>query len=76
MADRLSQVAGHITNSHGRGLLTDEVAIVTGTRPELIPYICIYQYDTDDLILCRHFWYGYLTTHYKQAQHRRVISFL
>jgi hypothetical protein len=30
MADRLSQVAGHITNSYGRGLLAGEVAIITG----------------------------------------------
>ncbi|KAI0932807.1 hypothetical protein AcW1_000177 [Taiwanofungus camphoratus] len=30
MADRLSQVAGHLTNSYGRGLLVGEVAIITG----------------------------------------------
>lgn len=30
MADRLSQVAGHLSNSHGRGLLAGEVAIITG----------------------------------------------
>ncbi|CCL98927.1 uncharacterized protein FIBRA_00934 [Fibroporia radiculosa] len=30
MTDRLSQVAGHITNSYGRGLLAGEVAIITG----------------------------------------------
>lgn len=30
MANRLSQVSGHLTNSHGRGLLTGEVAIITG----------------------------------------------
>ena len=31
MADRLSQVAGHLTNTYGRGLLNGEVAIITGT---------------------------------------------
>ncbi|KIL61787.1 hypothetical protein M378DRAFT_187487 [Amanita muscaria Koide BX008] len=31
MANRLAQVAGHITNTHGRGLLAGEVAIITGT---------------------------------------------
>ncbi|GBE78576.1 short-chain dehydrogenase/reductase SDR [Sparassis crispa] len=30
MADRLSQVAGHLTNTYGRGLLAGQVAIVTG----------------------------------------------
>ncbi|KAF9007879.1 hypothetical protein BDQ17DRAFT_1539628 [Cyathus striatus] len=30
MADRLAQVSGHISNTHGRGLLAGEVAIVTG----------------------------------------------
>ncbi|OBZ79491.1 3-oxoacyl-[acyl-carrier-protein] reductase FabG [Grifola frondosa] len=30
MSDRLAQVAGHISNSHSRGLLAGEVAIVTG----------------------------------------------
>ena len=30
MADRLSQVAGHLSNTYGRGLLKDEVAIITG----------------------------------------------
>ncbi|KAI0697148.1 NAD(P)-binding protein [Cytidiella melzeri] len=30
MADRLSQVAGHLTNSYSRGLLNGEVAIITG----------------------------------------------
>ena len=30
MAERLSQVSGHITNTHGRGLLAGEVAIITG----------------------------------------------
>ncbi|KDQ52963.1 hypothetical protein JAAARDRAFT_137761 [Jaapia argillacea MUCL 33604] len=30
MADRLSQVSGHLTNSYGRGLLAGEVAIITG----------------------------------------------
>lgn len=31
MADRLKQVSGHLTNSYPRGLLKDEVAIITGT---------------------------------------------
>ncbi|KAF4566564.1 hypothetical protein EYR40_004597 [Pleurotus pulmonarius] len=30
MADRLSQVSGHLTNTYGRGLLAGEVAIITG----------------------------------------------
>jgi len=30
MAQRLSQISGHLTNSAGRGLLADEVAIITG----------------------------------------------
>jgi len=30
MADRLSQISGHLTNSHSRGLLADEVTIITG----------------------------------------------
>lgn len=31
MADRLAQVAGHLSNNYGRGLLAGEVAIITGT---------------------------------------------
>ncbi|KAH8101420.1 short-chain dehydrogenase/reductase SDR [Cristinia sonorae] len=31
MAERLSQVAGHLSNAHGRGLLAGEVAIITGS---------------------------------------------
>lgn len=30
MADRLAQVAGHLSGAHPRGLLAGEVAIVTG----------------------------------------------
>ena len=30
MSNRLAQVAGHVTNSYGRGLLAGEVAIITG----------------------------------------------
>lgn len=30
MASRLAQVSAHISNAHGRGLLADEVAIITG----------------------------------------------
>ncbi|CAL1696837.1 unnamed protein product [Somion occarium] len=30
MANRLSQVTGHLTNTYGRGLLAGEVAIITG----------------------------------------------
>ncbi|KAG6817292.1 hypothetical protein H0H87_010634 [Tephrocybe sp. NHM501043] len=30
MASRLAQVSGHISNTHGRGLLAGEVAIITG----------------------------------------------
>lgn len=30
MADRLSQVSGHLSNTHSRGLLAGEVAIITG----------------------------------------------
>ena len=30
MSDRLSQVSGHLSNTHGRGLLAGEVAIITG----------------------------------------------
>lgn len=36
MADRLSQVAGHLSNSHSRGLLADEVAIVTGKELPIV----------------------------------------
>ncbi|THH31577.1 hypothetical protein EUX98_g2609 [Antrodiella citrinella] len=31
MADRLSQVAGHLSNTYSRGLLAGEVAIITGS---------------------------------------------
>ncbi|KAG1741884.1 uncharacterized protein EDB91DRAFT_1129994 [Suillus paluster] len=30
MASRLAQVSGHLSNAHGRGLLSGEVAIITG----------------------------------------------
>ncbi|KAG6910613.1 hypothetical protein DXG01_009122 [Tephrocybe rancida] len=30
MASRLAQVSGHVSNTHGRGLLAGEVAIITG----------------------------------------------
>jgi len=30
MASRLSQVSGHISNTHSRGLLIGDVAIITG----------------------------------------------
>ena len=30
MSGRLAQVSGHISNTHGRGLLAEEVAIITG----------------------------------------------
>ncbi len=30
MADRLAQVAGHLSATHSRGLLNGEVAIITG----------------------------------------------
>lgn len=30
MANRLAQVSGHLSNAHGRGLLSGEVAIITG----------------------------------------------
>ncbi|KAF8907679.1 hypothetical protein CPB84DRAFT_1874368 [Gymnopilus junonius] len=30
MSERLAQISGHVTNSYGRGLLTGEVAIITG----------------------------------------------
>lgn len=30
MSDRLSQVSGHLSNNHPRGLLAGEVAIITG----------------------------------------------
>lgn len=30
MSERLAQVSGHLTNTHGRGLLAGEVAIITG----------------------------------------------
>ena len=33
MADRLAQVAGHLSGSYPRGLLAGEVAIITGTSP-------------------------------------------
>ncbi|KAG2135139.1 hypothetical protein DEU56DRAFT_738168 [Suillus clintonianus] len=32
MANRLAQVSGHLSNAHGRGLLSGEVAIITGER--------------------------------------------
>lgn len=32
MAERLEQVAGHLSNDHSRGLLNGEVAIITGTH--------------------------------------------
>ncbi|KAF7982418.1 hypothetical protein HWV62_28535 [Athelia sp. TMB] len=31
MADRLTQISGHLSNTHGRGLLAGEVAIITGS---------------------------------------------
>ncbi|KAG1809760.1 uncharacterized protein HD556DRAFT_769 [Suillus plorans] len=31
MAGRLAQVSGHLSNAHGRGLLSGEVAIITGS---------------------------------------------
>lgn len=31
MANRLAQVSGHLSNAHGRGLLSGEVAIITGS---------------------------------------------
>lgn len=31
MASRLAQVSGHLSNAHGRGLLSGEVAIITGS---------------------------------------------
>lgn len=34
MSDRLSQVSGHISNTHARGLLSGEVAIITGACRE------------------------------------------
>lgn len=37
MANRLSQVSGHISNAHGRGLLAGEVAIITGMYRILWP---------------------------------------
>ena len=30
MSSRLAQVSGHIANTYGRGLLAEEVAIITG----------------------------------------------
>lgn len=30
MANRLAQVSGHLSNAYGRGLLSGEVAIITG----------------------------------------------
>ena len=30
MATRLAQISGHLTNTYGRGLLLEEVAIITG----------------------------------------------
>ncbi|KIY66309.1 NAD(P)-binding protein [Cylindrobasidium torrendii FP15055 ss-10] len=30
MSERLSQISGHLSNTHSRGLLADEVAIITG----------------------------------------------
>lgn len=30
MTERLTQVAGHLSNHYGRGLLAGEVAIITG----------------------------------------------
>ena len=30
MSNRLAQVSGHVTNTYGRGLLAEEVAIITG----------------------------------------------
>jgi 3-oxoacyl-[acyl-carrier protein] reductase len=36
MANRLSQVSGHISNAHGRGLLAGEVAIITGMCAQTI----------------------------------------
>jgi len=30
MSNRLAQISGHVTNTHGRGLLAEEVAIITG----------------------------------------------
>jgi 3-oxoacyl-[acyl-carrier protein] reductase len=36
MADRLSQVAGHLSGNYNRGLLNGEVAIITGEYHEVL----------------------------------------
>jgi len=43
MANRLLQVSGHISNTHSRGLLTGDVAIITGELfiPTTISTVCL-----------------------------------
>jgi 3-oxoacyl-[acyl-carrier protein] reductase len=36
MANRLAQISGHISNTHSRGLLADEVVIVTGALMSIL----------------------------------------
>ncbi|PSR82982.1 hypothetical protein PHLCEN_2v5952 [Hermanssonia centrifuga] len=40
MADRLAQVAGHLSATHSRGLLNGEVAIITEAIPQGIGRSC------------------------------------
>lgn len=44
MATRLSQISGHLTNSAGRGLIADEVVIITGE------FVCSSQFPSINLI--------------------------
>ena len=43
MADRLSQVSGHLSNTHLRGLLIGDVAIITGELfiPATVSIVCL-----------------------------------
>jgi 3-oxoacyl-[acyl-carrier protein] reductase len=33
MSDRLAQISGHLSATHARGLLADQVVIITGAPP-------------------------------------------
>ena len=41
MASRLEQVSQHLSNFHGRGFLTGEVAIITGDYPATLDLLAV-----------------------------------
>lgn len=52
MADRLKQVASHLTNSYPQGLLKDEVVIVTGAAQVCCAHL-LYKRCTEGAHPCR-----------------------